>query len=344
MRRYAIPSIATALLAAIAAALFLLNAAAGTEAPPNEFAAWPPFVAVFETEGRAATYGDTIVDTGRIKRRLTWNSRDDWKVITIEGPTIDAGRPETEVGSYESLHGRTYTVYDNWLGATITEELPENHYRVPANLFSELLVYSTGVAARTDGRPVLMDIDYCDGDCDINGPRSLEPAYLSAQQFGDLRVIFTDDDYLIPLRSGETEVLELHLNYPTPTPTPTATPTPTPTATPAPTPYAGGGNPRAESVTGTTVTVSWDRLGSLPRPGSATDYRVNYRRSASDPWTFGNYVTSESFGHRRPQTTVPRTGALTCNTEYEFQVQAQIFQQGDAWRDYGTFTASTRAC
>ena len=106
--------------------------------------------------------------------------------------------------------------------------------------------------------------------------------------------------------------LNVQAPVPIPTPTPTPTPTPAPTATPVPL----DGNPRAESVTGTSVTVSWDRLGR-PQSGGARDYRVNYRRSASDSWTLGNYVTSESFGTQRPQTTVPRetAGALQCNTQ-----------------------------
>ena len=121
-----------------------------------------------------------------------------------------------------------------------------------------------------------------------------------------------------------------------PTPTPTPTPTATPTATPTPEPVTYNGNPRAESVMRTSVTVSWDRLGSLPRPGSATDYRVNYRLSASESWMFGNYVTSESFGNRRPQTTVPPSGALRCNTAYEFQVEVKVLGRGSGWHDYGT--------
>ena len=85
---------------------------------------------------------------------------------------------------------------------------------------------------------------------------------------------------------------------PTPTPTPTLTPTPTPTPTPTATPVPLDGNPRAENMTGTSVTVSWDRLGR-PQTGGARDYRVNYRQSASESWTLGNYVTPESFGNRR---------------------------------------------
>ena len=181
---------------------------------------------------------------------------------------------------------------------------------------------------------------------------------------------------------------------PTPTPgptlTPTATPTltPTPTATPTPTPEPLDGNPRAASVTGTSVRVSWDRLHTVAGE-IVRDVRVNYRRSASDPWTFGNYVeTSQSQlgpaayccrrdrkrrpcqlppvrersvdatmwrrverpkaagnravgSDRRPQATVPRTGALTCNTEYEFQVEYKL---DSGWHDYGDFTASTTAC
>ena len=70
---------------------------------------------------------------------------------------------------------------------------------------------------------------------------------------------------------------------------------------------------------------------------------MNYRRSVSESWTLGNYVTSESFGQTRPQTTVPRETAdpLQCNTQYEFQVEAQL---SDGWKNYGEFTASTGAC
>lgn len=70
---------------------------------------------------------------------------------------------------------------------------------------------------------------------------------------------------------------------------------------------------------------------------------MNYRLSASESWTLGNYVTSESFGNQRPQTTVPRGTAdpLQCNTQYEFQVEVQL---SNGWHNYGEFTASTGAC
>ena len=121
-------------------------------------------------------------------------------------------------------------------------------------------------------------------------------------------------------------------------PTPTPTPAPTPTATPEPL----DGNPRAESVTSTTVTVSWDRVTSVDGE-HVRDIRVNYRRSASDSWVFGNYVDSNTWSQRRQQTVLPRSTAdpLVCNTEYEFQVEYKL---DSGWHDYGTFTDSTGGC
>ena len=124
-------------------------------------------------------------------------------------------------------------------------------------------------------------------------------------------------------------------------PQPTAEPTPTPTATaiPAPEPEPLNGNPRAESVTATSVRISWDRL--RPSGDNVRDYRVNYRLSANDEWTFGNYVDFSTFSQRRPEATVPRSGALQCNTEYEFQVQVEL---SNGLNDYGHFAARTGAC
>ena len=324
-----------AIIVTIGVFLLIGNSRVGSQEPENTFNGWPPFVAVFETEGRAAVAGSGSVDTGRIKRELVWNSRSDWKVTTTEGPTVNvSGHDYSEVGSYESRNGRTYTIYDSWLDSTLTRELAANEEPIAAGMFSDVIVFANRVAARTDDRVVLLDMEYCDGECNIVGPRSSDNTYTEGRQYGEHPVIFTNDEYLIPLRSGDTEVLELHTNPPTPTPTPTPTPAPTPT------PYAGGGNPRAESVTGTSVTVSWGRLGR-PQSGGARDYRVNYRLPASESWTYGNHVTSESFGQSRPRTTVPRDGALQCNTQYEFQVEAQL---ADGWHDYGTVTASTGAC
>ena len=90
--------------------------------------------------------------------------------------------------------------------------------------------------------------------------------------------------------------------------------------------------------------VAGGPAGFSPKTRSATDYRVNYRLSASESWMFGNYVTSESFGNRRPQTTVPRSGALRCNTAYEFQVEVKVLGRGSGWHDYGTFTARAGGC
>ena len=66
--------------------------------------------------------------------------------------------------------------------------------------------------------------------------------------------------------------------------------------------------------------------------------RVRYQTSGSGSWTFGAYVDISTWSNSRPQATV--TG-LTCNTEYDFQMQAQF---SNRWHDYGEFTASTGAC
>ena len=124
----------------------------------------------------------------------------------------------------------------------------------------------------------------------------------------------------------------------TPTPTATATPPPTPTPTPTPTPEPLNGNPRAESVTGTSVTVSWDKLPDSQVPGFVRDYRANYRQSATDPWEFGAYADIATFNTLRPRTTVD---GLRCNTPYEFQVEVKL---DSGWHDYGTFSARTGAC
>ena len=84
---------------------------------------------------------------------------------------------------------------------------------------------------------------------------------------------------------GEPNVITAPIDAPPP-PDPTATPTPTPTPepgiptpTPTPTPASLNGNPRAESVTQTSVTVSWDRL--RPTGEYLRDTRANFRQSAS---------------------------------------------------------------
>ena len=133
---------------------------------------------------------------------------------------------------------------------------------------------------------------------------------------------------------GEANVITAPTLAPTPTLPPTTTPTPTPAPTPTPYPYYG--NPRSESVTQTSVTISWDRFrvgGVLPR-----DYRANYRQSSSQPWGFGAYADIPTFNSVRPRATVDD---LRCNTRYEFLVEVQL---ADGWNHYGAFTASTGAC
>ena len=97
---------------------------------------------------------------------------------------------------------------------------------------------------------------YCDGvQCDIAGPRSdTGQTYTEGQQFGTFPTIYTNDEFLIPVRAGDTEVLELRTNPPTPTPTPTPTqPTPTPTPSDPNAPHAG-------TIAATSVTVDWPRV------------------------------------------------------------------------------------
>ena len=289
-------------------------------------------MAVYETPGSPVSTSKGAVDTGTITRRLVWNARDDWKVTTIAGPTvtITSDLTRSEVGSYDSQNGRTYTRYQSWNDVTKTQTLDANVYIIAGGMFSDIAVALSGVSKRTDNRVVLLDMEYCDGaTCDaVRTTRSVGgETYTQGQQFGDYSIIFTNDEYLIPVRAGDAEVLELHTNPPTPTPT----------ATPIPTPESLNGNPRAESVTGTSVTISWDRIrrvdGELVR-----DVRVNYRQSATQPWRFGSYVESLTFSDLRP---VAIVDGLQCNTQYEFQVEYQL---NSGWYDYGAFTASTGAC
>ena len=347
LSRYA-PSAAIALgLALIATGALwyaLGDGAAGQEPDPAiRPLDWPSFVATYETNTRPLSING-VRQMGREVRQIEWNSTYDWKVTVLSSPQL--GRYDA-TGTYWQQRGNIYSHYDTWDDEPVveTEELPEHHYFLPPEgVFFPHLYSNDDFDIRTDGDLVILNVEYCDGPltpCEASSPgsassgarglrassNSSEPALLQGRWFEESSAVLSDDTNRIPLESGHLRVTKLHTNPP-----------------PTPTPVPLNGNPRTESVTGTTVTVSWGRLGSLPRPGSGTDYRVNYRQSASESWMFGNYVDTQTFSNHRPQATVPREGSLRCNTEYEFQVQVQILGQGDTWHDYGTLTARTGAC
>ena len=76
------------------------------------------------------------------------------------------------------------------------------------------------------------------------------------------------------------------LNVQTPVPAPTPTPTPTPTATPMPTPEPRNGNPRAESVTGTTDACN-----------PATLYHYDISSVSGQEWPNGDLTREEWTAH-----------------------------------------------
>ncbi len=314
------------------------------------FHTWPPFTVVYEIDGDSY-YVDGVALATRETRELVWNSRHDWRITTLSAG--DIVRPFTTMnatGSYQILKDGVLTVYDAVFDRLHTYDRSDS-VPIADGVFLDILYTGYGLPDRTDGDLVVLDSFQCDGDgCDTGADRttraSSEPTTTYGRQFEELGdVVFSEDEYRIPLLfpHSNIEVTELRTNYiatPTPGPTPTPIPTPTPAATPTPTLYAGGGAPSADSVTATSVTVSWIGPRPLGPPPTVLDTRVSYRLPGSDAdWTFGAYVVSSSWSDTRPHAIV--TG-LTCGTQYQFQVEVQL--PDHSWTNYGAFTASTGAC
>ncbi len=89
-------------------------------------------------------------------------------------------------------------------------------------------------------------------------------------------------------------------------------------------------------MTATSVRVSWDKV--RPTGTYLQDVRVNYRLADATDWTFGSYIDISTWSMRRQEATV---SSLTCNTNYDFQVEAQY---SNRWHDYASVSATTGGC
>ena len=129
-------------------------------------------------------------------------------------------RRSTQRGSYEQQDGRTYTYYDARWNETDTDALEENEILVPAGVFQSILYSGFGLETRTDGEIVVVEAFVCDGaDCDgySKGSHHTTQGRKFEAREG---IVFTDDEFRIPIEAYDIKVQYLHTNPPTPTPTP----------------------------------------------------------------------------------------------------------------------------
>ncbi len=198
---------------------------------------WPPFTAIFETNGGAVAISGKSIET-RETKKLVWNNPYSWKITTISADNIEAGLGFGTVnatGSYEQQDGESYVTYDARFDSLNTHTLAEKEVIIPEGIFLSLLYSGRDFGTRTDGDRIILDGYTCDGDaCTGAVGDSDTSATTAGREFSDIRgIVFSDDAYRIPLLSetSEIEVTELRTNF---IPTPTPGPTPTPAVLPVP--------------------------------------------------------------------------------------------------------------
>ena len=184
--------------------------------PPD----WPPFIAIVEVDGAELHTLDGEVKVSRETRRLVWNADDDWKATTIAATPLVSTWPDGTTitrdytGSYQEQKGETFTIYNAYLDITNVEELGDNHYMVPFGLFNPEHLRNLGIVGRTDGDIVFLDVYVCDG-ADCTPPEEGASGHTAeGVLFDEYDIIFTNDDLLIPLESGDVQVQSLHTNPP----------------------------------------------------------------------------------------------------------------------------------
>ncbi len=180
---------------------------------------WPPFTAVFEQQGSPVTFTDdpptTVYPTETM--RLEYRSDTDWRLTTLAMSSSDP-RVGDRTGSWESQDGLTYTLYRADLDYTHTETLQPGEIKVPARIFAAALYVLHDFGSRTDGTPVVVETDICEGSaCHVlssdDGASGAVAQERGREYPNDPRIpgVLTNDEWKIPLKYGLTRVLELQL-------------------------------------------------------------------------------------------------------------------------------------
>lgn len=147
---------------------------------------WPPFVVTFEE--------------GSEVKELHWNSPVDWKMVTIKGKDIARVVRRNTTGTIEQQSGWTYITYDAAFGNSRTEQLDQGKLMIPGE-FGMFIWSLHGIALRSDYERVTTHAIVCINDsCTHNAP---------GLKFDSL--VFTDDEYRIPLETSGMRVMELRI-------------------------------------------------------------------------------------------------------------------------------------
>ena len=185
---------------------------------------WPPFTAIYTTPGDSL-YADHTNYRPLETIRLEWNAIDDWKATVIEAEAIDLGyRIHDTTGSWKQQRGRTYTSYNAALDVMESDELGERSYVSPPGGVEPISQSMYQLAERTDGTLLRVGADVCEGEaCHqvTTGTRSAadDVAFGRRFRFSAINhIVYTDDEWRIPLESGSFDVQQLQIQPTEPDP------------------------------------------------------------------------------------------------------------------------------
>ena len=185
---------------------------------------WPPFTAIYTTPGDPL-HADHTNYHPLETIRLEWNAIDDWKATVIEAEAIDLGyRIHDTTGSWKQQRGRTYTSYNAALDVMKSDELGERSYVSPPGGVEPISQSMYQLAERTDGTLLRVDADVCEGEAchQVNtGTRSAadDVAFGRRFRFSAINhIVYTDDEWRIPLESGSFDVQQLQIQPTEPDP------------------------------------------------------------------------------------------------------------------------------
>ena len=184
---------------------------------------WPAFTVTYEVDGPEHT---SLTDsyTPRELRRLEYTDRKNWRVETIHSEDFYWGNLQVNrTGSWEQQSGRSYMDYDSVTGETFSRTLREGQIIIPNDIFSDSVFWGFDLDTRSDSTAMPHESDVCTADDCHAVPTGTtgQTTPMGRSYTGGLEgVVFTDDQYGIPLmvEGADIDIMELQLLPTTPDP------------------------------------------------------------------------------------------------------------------------------
>lgn len=156
---------------------------------------WPAFTMTYETNGITVGIGDDPSATTRETRRLDFVSKTHRTDTVLEAPTITSkvAGPQSRVGAYEQLRGRTVTEYEPKEGPIVEKTVPENVRYAAGSMMMPFPMVESGYAFTEV--PTTATVCFQD--------RCVDNAVgLLYRTDNDSEIVFVNDARGIPLRMG----------------------------------------------------------------------------------------------------------------------------------------------